>query len=172
MGEIEDLELGLNAHVRCGNDDRKLGLGQPDPSQEIDAIGVRQPHVQNGNVRFMLFELLQSLGACGGEHQVVSWVEGPLITQPKRRLVLDDQDAPAAFCFAHAIYPTGRRLTAPSQEDLRWGYSNQLGRSRPSRRGNEGRRERGKEGKREGGNEGMRKRSLVPSSPPSPSRIR
>src|SRR4029079_1485027 len=63
VGKIENLELGLNTHVRRGNDDRKLRLSLPDAPKKIDPVGIGEAHVQDRHIRLMLLELLQCLGA-------------------------------------------------------------------------------------------------------------
>ena len=62
MEEIENFELGLDAHVRGGDDDGQLGLGQSDASQKVDPVGIWEPHVQDGDVRLVLLQLFQRLG--------------------------------------------------------------------------------------------------------------
>jgi hypothetical protein len=69
----------------------------------------------------MLLQLLQGLRAGGGEGQIISGIEGPFITQSKRRLVLDNQDAPAALCFGHSAHPEKPVPRAPGHEKLELG---------------------------------------------------
>src|SRR4051812_44243845 len=117
--EIQDLELGLDAHVGGRDDDRQVGLAEPDAAEQLDAVGVGEAHVEHRHVRKLLLELLQRLRARGREHQIVSRLERPLITESERGLVLDDQDAPAALYLRHATYPATRCRTTPS--GVGWG---------------------------------------------------
>src|SRR5581483_2118077 len=102
MGQVEDLELGLDAQVRRGDDDRKLGLGVANAAEELDPVGIRKPHVQHRDVGPLLLQLDQRFRARAGEDQVVARGEVPLVTQPESRLVLDDQHAPALRSIFHA----------------------------------------------------------------------
>ena len=67
-----------------------------------------QPHVEHRDVGRLLLELLERLGAGGGEDQIVSRLERALVAESERGLVLDDQDAPAALCLRHASYSATR----------------------------------------------------------------
>src|SRR5438093_588037 len=132
VGEIQNLELGLDAHVGGRDDDRQVGLAQPDAAEELDPVGIGEPHVQHRHVGALLLELLHRLRARGGEHQIVSRLERSLVAESQRGLVLDDQDAPAALCLRHATYPAPRRPTAAMEGDGQpAGYTNGLPGSRP-----------------------------------------
>ena len=91
----------------------RSGWLSADPPQQLDAVGIGKPHVQHRDVGALLLELLHGLRAVGGEHQIVPWLERPLVAEPERGLVLDDQDAPAALCLGHATYPATRCRAAP-----------------------------------------------------------
>jgi hypothetical protein len=101
MGKIEDLELGLYAHVGGGDDHWKLGLALPDTPEKVDPVGIRKAHIQDGDIRLVLLQLLQRLRACGGKHQIVFGIECTLVAQSKCRLVLNDQYPPAALSLGH-----------------------------------------------------------------------
>src|SRR4051812_31166897 len=58
VGEIQDLELGLDAHVRGRDDDRQVGIAEPDLAEELHAVRIRKAHVQHRHVRALLLELL------------------------------------------------------------------------------------------------------------------
>src|SRR5690349_6530549 len=131
VGKIEDLELGLDAHVGGGDDHREIRLREPDAPQQLDAVGVRQPHVEHRDIGTLLLELLERLRSGRGEDQIVSRLKRALIAESERGLILDDQDAPTALCLRHASYSTTRGRGASAEGEPPAGYTNRLRRSRP-----------------------------------------
>src|SRR5690606_26511043 len=81
VGQIEHAELRLDAHVRRRDDDWKVGNQVAKPAKQVDAVHVRQAHVQHGDIGGASGRGPHRLGTVGGEHEVVARTEVPLISR-------------------------------------------------------------------------------------------
>ena len=60
----------------------RSGWVTPDTAEQLDPVGVGEAHVEHRDIGLILVQLLQRLGAGGGEDQIVPRPEGSLVAEP------------------------------------------------------------------------------------------
>jgi hypothetical protein len=100
--------------VPRGGDDHRHGRHGPEHPQQLPAVEVGQPEVQDDEVRALLHGRLQSReGGAGGAHRVAAVAQGPDDGGADPLVVLHDQE------LGHALIvtPPGRQFVPPSRGD-------------------------------------------------------
>src|SRR5437867_288034 len=92
--QVEHVHQRLHAHVGSRHDDRERWPRLANALQQRDPVGVREPHVENQDVRREIVELAHRLGAVGRIGHGVLALEEPLIGVLQSGFIFDEKDLP------------------------------------------------------------------------------